>query len=329
MLSLTAGQSFAHTTCQQEENQARPRAPGSPVDSNTAQCTTVQHNKVYSAHYAQFFLLGGEVKVESGLEAVELELTGREESAGSLRRGGSGQEGGQGRRLLGLRKAGAGLLTSEETGLLVRGVKGVDEGVDAGAVGAGRHNGAVKLLVVDSLLLGGSKAGGVGVELEVAVSRVVGVDEGVEVGVDGGGDIVALVNVVIVLGSGGSDGDRGGDLPHGGLLLLGDIGGRVEPVGAGGNVRTVQNPEAVLSGGVLHGVGLAVVADVAVLADTLALGAGLLSKDDAVLLGVGRPETAVAGVETLLLEDLGVLGVDKLTGCGRGQARCENLETKL
>ena len=122
MLSLTAGQSYAHTTCQQEENQTR--APGSPVDSNTAQCTTVQHNKVYSAHYAQFFLLGGEVKVESGLEAVELELTGREESAGSLCRGGGGQEGGQGRRLLGLRKAGAGLLTSEETGLLVRGSRG-------------------------------------------------------------------------------------------------------------------------------------------------------------------------------------------------------------
>merc|ERR550517_2148284 len=73
-------------------------------------------------------LLGGEIKVETGLEAVELELAGGEEAAGS---GGGGH--GVEELLLDLE---AGLVTGQETGLLVGGVKRVDKGVDAGAVGA-------------------------------------------------------------------------------------------------------------------------------------------------------------------------------------------------
>jgi len=189
-------------------------------------------------------------------------------------------------------------VTGEQAALLVRRVEGVHKGVDAGAVGAVGHRRRVELLAVLVLLRLRlrSEASRVRVELQVAVSRVVGVYERVEVGVDGG---VHLIDVVVVLGCGGGGllldsgggAHRRGHLNGGGRLLSGE-GGGVEPVGAGGDVRAVQDAEAVLAGGVLHGVGLAVVADVAVLADALALGAGLLPEDDAVLLGVGGAEAA-------------------------------------
>lgn len=298
---LTAGHSVAHPQSTKEQYRARKEAR---VHGITTSLSSTDRSS---------FLLGGKVKVEAGLEAVELQLAGGEEPAGRLSGGGGGEEGGERRRLLRLRKPGGG----SSGWLQVGGVKRVDKRVDAGAVGAGRHGGAVQLGKSGLLLLNGGEAGGVGVELEVAVSRVVGVDKRVEVGVDGG---VALVNIVVVLGGGGSDGDRGGDLSDGGgsdrRLILGGKWSRVETVGAGGNVGTVQDPEAVLAGGVLHGVGLAVVPDVAVLPDALALRSGLLSKDNAVLLGVGGAETAIAGVEALLLEDFGVLGFSSIpVGC--------------
>ena len=81
-------------------------------------------------------------------------------------------------------------MTGQETSLLVGGVEGVDEGVDAGTVGTGRDG-------VDEVLLGGgslgSEVGAVGVEPEVSVGGIVGVDEGVEVGVDRSGGVVVVV----------------------------------------------------------------------------------------------------------------------------------------
>ena len=61
------------------------------------------------------------------------------------------------------------------------------------------------------------------------------------------------------------------------------------------------------------------------MADSLAVDAGLLSEDDAIFLGKGRAETAVTGVESLLLEDLGVLRVDELASGGGNQTRSKNL----
>jgi len=209
-------------------------------------------------------------------------------------------------------------VSGEETGLLVGGVEGVDEGVDAGAIGARGHEG------------GGAGFGGVGselgcvaVELEVAVGGVVGVDEGVEVGVDGSVVVVGVVDGdggdgLLGLRSGGEAGSLlGSDLGFGGEVILnGEIG--VEGGGvlaAGGNVGALENAEAVLSGGVLDGVGLAVVTDVRVLADAVAGAVGLFAEDLAVLGGEGGAGAAVAGVETLLFEDLGELILD-LAGSG-------------
>ena len=118
-----------------------------------------------------------------------------------------------------------------------------------------------------------------------------------------------------------SPGGLGGDLlllglrPEGALgSHLRVVGGGLEARGAGGHVVALQDPEAVDAGGVPHGDGLAVVVDVAVLADPLAVSAGLLPGDGAVLLGVRRAETAVSSVEPLLLQDLGIFASELSRG---------------
>ena len=266
-------------------------------------------------------LLGGEVEVESGLESVQLEVTGGEESGGlrgleevlldgSLSEGG-GSGGGPGGG------AEASLVSGEEAAL-VTGVEGVDEGVDSGAVSA---RGDAEVPHLGGGLLGG-EVGAVSVEPEVAVGRVMGVDEGVEVGVHG------LVSVVIVNGLGDGSGldsglDRGLDRSLLGNHLLGGEGGGVLAIGPGGDVGALDDPEAALAGGVPHGDGLAVLVDVAVLPDPLPVSRALLPEHGAVLLGEGGAVAAVTGVEPLLLQDLGVLGVnDTLAASGSNETSC-------
>jgi len=217
----------------------------------------------------------------------------------------------------------SGLVTGKMTASLVGLVKGVDKGVDAGAVGTVGHSVAVEL---SSGLAGRGEGGSVGVVLEVTVGGVVGVDEGVEVGVHGGINIV-VVNSSSLLADGSSWlllellglllTDLLLLLDRGSGSLFWVVGGRVETGGSLGHVGALQDLEAVLASRVSNSDGLAVVVNVAVLAQPLPAGAGLLSEDNAVLLGVGRTESAVAGVESLLLQDLGILGVDVLAG-GRG-----------
>ena len=247
-------------------------------------------------------LLGGEVKVKSGLESVEFQVAGREKSRGLgspeeiLLDGNLSDRGRSGGRGGGTE---ASLVTSEEPAL-VRSVEGVHKGIDTGAVSAGRNS---KVLDLSGGLLR-SEVGTVGVEPEVTVGRVMGVDEGVEVGVHG------LVSVVIVNGLGDRGGldNRGSDgldwsLNRGGGLLS-DKGGRVLSVSSRGDVGTLENPEAVLAGSVPHGDGLALLVDVAVLAHPLTVGGRLLPVNCSVLLGIGRPKPSVTGVESLFLENL-------------------------
>jgi len=93
-------------------------------------------------------LLRAEVKVEACLESVELEVTGREKSWSSggcshvegwldwsLNWGLSDWSGCWLRSELN-----TGLVSGEETSLLVRSVEWVDEGVDSGAIGTGRNS---------------------------------------------------------------------------------------------------------------------------------------------------------------------------------------------
>ena len=126
----------------------------------------------------------------------------------------------------------AGLVTSQKSGLLVRGVEGVDEGVNSSTVGTGR----------DTEVLGsggggglGGEVGSVGVESKVTVGWVVGVDEWVEVGVH------RFVNIVVVnRGRGGLD-NWGSWLDGGGYWggLLGTEGGGVLSVGTSWDVGSL------------------------------------------------------------------------------------------
>ena len=268
-------------------------------------------------------LLRGKVEVESGLEPVELQVArGEEPGVGGGGGGGLGHEGllsegGGGGGGAG-RGAEAGLVTRQQTrASLVAGVEGVDERVDSGAVRAGRH--------AEALHLGGGllglELGAVGVEPEVAVCGVVGVDEGVEVGVHGLGVRVVVVDNLGrgggLLGEGGGGGLDGG----GGGAGLGHEGRGVLAVGPGGDVGALEDPEAVLAGAVPHGDGLPVLVDVAVLPDPLPVGRALLPEHGAVLLGEGGAVAAVPGVESLLAQDLGVLGLNGLAGGGGDETR--------
>ena len=272
-------------------------------------------------------LLGGEVEVEPVLEPVQLELARGEEVPGGLgdNRGGSELLGLLLESLLELLLPGGGGGGGGKGGRVpVRGVEGVDERVDSGTVGARGDNAG--------LVGAASEVATVPVEVEVPVGWVVGVDEGVGVGggsnrpphrllglgntlggheglLDGSlvlllvepgarlgnGAVVVLVVVVnglpglhklllrllgkLLTGSGGRS--RGGNELGGGL-----------PVGSGGNVVALEDPEAVLAGGVPHRDRLAGLVDVAVLAHPLAVSGGLLPVDGAILLGVGGSEPA-------------------------------------
>ena len=102
-------------------------------------------------------------------------------------------------------------------------------------------------------------------------------------------------------------------------------GSALKTIGSLRDVSSLQDPEAVLTSGVPHSDGLAVLVNVAVLAHPLPVGGGLLPVHGPVLLGEGCAEPAVSSVESLLLQDFGILRINKLTAGSRHQARNRNL----
>merc|ERR1719507_1541269 len=230
----------------------------------------------------------------------------------------------------------------------VGGVEGVDEGVNSGTVGArGDGAGLVRGCVA-------AKVAAVPVEVEVPVGGVVGVDEGVVgVGRDnrpphrlgrhegllgrlallvesgaGLGHGAVVVFVVVVGGFPGLD-----KLLLLRLLLLGKLLARGRgglelssglPVGPGGHVVALEDPEAVLASGVPYRDGLAILVDVAVLANPLAISSCLLPVNCSVLLGIGGSKPSVSGIEPLLLEDFRLLRLNKLGKAGCCEAGGKN-----
>jgi len=205
----------------------------------------------------------------------------------------------------------ASLVTSQKSGLLVRGVEGVDEGVNSSTVGTGR----------DTEVLGsggggglGGEVGSVGVESKVTVGWVVGVDEWVEVGVH------RFVNIVVVnRGRGGLD-NWGSWLDGGGYWggLLGAEGGGILSVGTSWDVGSLQDLESVLAGRISDGDGLAFLINVAVLTNSLTVSGGLLSEHGSILLSKSCSVSSITSVESLLLQNLGILGINKLLAGGSG-----------
>ena len=111
--------------------------------------------------------------------------------------------------------------------------------------------------------------------------------------------------------------------------LLGNLGvegSRCEASGTNGNVVALQDPESVLARRVLHCDRLAVVVDVAVLADPLPVSGHLLPRDGSVLLSVRRTEPPISCIEPLLLQDLCILAVLELGTCSEGQTRHDHLK---
>jgi len=152
--------------------------------------------------------------------------------------------------------------------------------------------GLLELLSLDCLLSrswSGSELSSVNVGLEVKVRGVGGVDEGVE---------VAAWNLRLwlrceLLSLDRSDRSRlGGDGCSLRLLRFSSCdlrvkGSALQTIGSLWDVSSLQDPEAVLAGGVPHGDGLAVLVDVAVLADPLPVSSRLLPEHSPVLLGEG------------------------------------------
>jgi len=136
------------------------------------------------------------------------------------------------------------LVTSEQTSLLVRSIKWVDEWVNSGTVSTSR-NAVDKVSCVGVVVLG-SKVGSVSVELEVTMSWVMGVDEWVKVGVNW------LINIVIVnwLCNRSSLANRCSylDRSNGGRCRgLGYKCSRLLTSSSGGNMSSFQNPEPIYS----------------------------------------------------------------------------------
>ena len=266
-------------------------------------------------------------------------------------------------RLLLSEGRGCGLLRGKQ--LSVGAVCGIDEGVEALTVGAGGNTrgigdglllGLGAGLLSELLRLGlelllrlglglllrlGSELGGVNIVLEVTMSWVSGVNEGVEVSSglllllhwSRSELLLLLLRLELLLGHrSGLLLSRGGgcgllrQVLTSGLGNGGVKGGTLEASGALGNMSALEDPEAVLAGAVPHSDGLAVLVDVAVLPDPLAVGGGLLPKDCAVLLGEGGPKSAISGVKSLLLKDFGIFGVKSLATSTGGNTRSNKLK---
>ena len=140
--------------------------------------------------------------------------------------------------------------------------------------------------------LSGSELSSVNVGLEVKVRGVSGVDEGVEVSA-WNLRLWLRCDLLSLDRPDRSDGSRlGGDGCSLRLLRFSSCDLRVEgsalqTIGSLWDVGSFQDPEAVLAGGVPHGDGLAVLVDVAVLADPLPVSSRLLPEHSPVLLGEG------------------------------------------
>jgi len=238
---------------------------------------TVKHNNKNS-HPRH--LLGGEVKVESRLKSVKFELTrwekvpwsrGAVDSKRLLDRLSRLLEG----RLLNWSWASRGgcsellnigLVTCEQTSLLVRGIKGVDERVDSSAISTSGDT-----VYKVSVVVLGSKVSSISIELEVTVSGVMRVDEWVVIGVNW------LISIVIVnclnYRSWSSLMDRSSNLDRSRNLdrSLCNKGCRFLTSCSSGNVSSFQDLESVYSCSVSDADGLAIIINVTVLSDPLSI----------------------------------------------------------
>lgn len=210
----------------------------------------------------------------------------------------------------------SGLVSGQKSSLGVASIEGVDEWVDSSAVGTVWNKVGTK---VSNWGILWSKGSSVEVESEVAVSWVMGIDKGVAVGI--------ILNIVVVVDLWLSWDDRDLGVLDGYLLLnwngFIDFGlSSIESgslLSIGWNVGTFENPESILSSAVPHIVGLAILTNVGVLTNTVSIDVCLLTEHVSIFGGKSGSSPTVSSIEALLLEDLGILRINKLgTACSNG-----------
>merc|ERR1712156_104174 len=208
------------------------------------------------------------------------------------------------------------LVACKKTGLLMRSVKWVDEGVDTGTVSTRRNTG--------SKVSHSTEVSSVSVELEVTVSWVMGVDEWVEVRVNWFIDVV-IVNRL-------SNRDRGSlrsrscnlnrsrnlDWSRGSFS---DKSSRFLTSSTSWYMSTFQDSKSILASSVSHSDGLSVIINVAVLSNSFSISSGFLSVNSSILLGESRSKSSITSIESLLFQDFGIFGLSKLTTSSSNKTR--------
>jgi len=206
-------------------------------------------------------------------------------------------------------------VTGQETS--VGGVEGVDKRVDSGAIGAVRDQGLGQGGPGGGLGVLGFEISPISVEGKVTVGGVVGVDEGVPVGV--------LFDFFVIVVSDHRCGNGLRLRCGGGSARCGRCGLRCGNFGverggflAGGtDVVAFNDSEAVLAGNVFDGESLAVIADVGILADSVAVSICLFTENLSVFCCKSGSGPTIAGIESLFFQDFGIFGVNCLSGaCG-------------
>jgi len=82
-------------------------------------------------------------------------------------------------------------------------------------------------------------------------------------------------------------------------------------------MSSLKDPEPILASSVSHSDGLSCIINIAVLPHSLSISRGLLPVHCPILLSKSCSKSAITSIESLLLQNLGILMVNKLgTGCG-------------
>merc|ERR1712156_287792 len=208
------------------------------------------------------------------------------------------------------------LVACKKTGLLMRRVKWVNEGVDTSTVSTRGDTG--------SKVSHSTEVSSVSAELEVTVSWVMGVDEWVEVRVNWFIDVV-IVNRL-------SNRDRGSlrsrscnlnrsrnlDWSSGSFS---DKSSRFLTSSAKWYMSTFQDPKSILASSVSHSDGLSVIINVAVLSNSFSISSSFLSVNSSIFLGESRSKSSITSVESLIFQDFGIFGLSKLTTSSSNKTR--------
>merc|ERR1719312_275031 len=168
-----------------------------------------------------------------------------------------------------------------------------------------------------------SKVGSVPVELEVTVSGVMRVDEWVEVRINW------CINIVIVnsLSNRSSLLDRSSNLYRGNTYRcrgLGNKGSSFLTSSSSRNMSSFKDSEPILTSSVADSDGLSIIINIAVLANSFPVNGSFLPENSSIFLSKSCSMSSITSIESLLLQNLCILWLNKLTASSSNKARGSN-----